>query len=160
MSGTFEVELAKEDFKFSSAHFTVFSPKEAELLHGHNYRVSVRLRGDAVDELGFLLPFRGIKARIRELCAALDEHVLIPSECPHLEIGSNGTQTVIRFSDREYRLPQEDVLLLPLVNITVEVLARHVFCELRGTLSGSSVTHLRVNVAETDGQGASWEDSI
>src|ERR1700733_13558481 len=34
----YRMVLAKEDFKFSSAHFTLFADGSAELLHGHNYR--------------------------------------------------------------------------------------------------------------------------
>ena len=44
------LRLAKEDFKFSAAHFTLFGPDEAELLHGHNYQVEVEMVGYALDE--------------------------------------------------------------------------------------------------------------
>ena len=40
MTPTFSIRLAKEDFKFSVAHFTIFGPGHAEPLHGHNYNVA------------------------------------------------------------------------------------------------------------------------
>ena len=47
--------LAKEDFKFSVAHFTLFGPERAETLHGHNYRVAIELTGPALDAAGLLV---------------------------------------------------------------------------------------------------------
>ena len=40
-AGRFTVRLAKQDFKFSAAHFTLFPDGTAELLHGHNFQVAV-----------------------------------------------------------------------------------------------------------------------
>jgi 6-pyruvoyl-tetrahydropterin synthase len=44
----FEVFVGKEDFKFSAAHFVAFDGFR-ERLHGHNYQVAVRLKGQQVD---------------------------------------------------------------------------------------------------------------
>ena len=69
----YEIVLAKEDFKFSVAHFTIFGPHRAERLHGHNYRVRVRASGPHLDEYGLLADIGPLKARIRESCGELDE---------------------------------------------------------------------------------------
>ena len=45
----FTLRLGKQDFKFSAAHFTLFPDGSAELLHGHDYRVRVALRGARVN---------------------------------------------------------------------------------------------------------------
>jgi hypothetical protein len=37
------IELEKESFKFSAAHFLIFPDGSAERLHGHNYRVFVEI---------------------------------------------------------------------------------------------------------------------
>ncbi|KAJ1474389.1 hypothetical protein T484DRAFT_1832500 [Baffinella frigidus] len=37
------IEIGKEDMKFSAAHFTVFSAKERERLHGHTHAVKVQV---------------------------------------------------------------------------------------------------------------------
>ena len=41
MNDTVTIRLAKENMKFSAAHFTIFSASERERLHGHNFRVEV-----------------------------------------------------------------------------------------------------------------------
>ena len=41
MSDTVTIRLAKENMKFSAAHFTIFNASERERLHGHNFRVEV-----------------------------------------------------------------------------------------------------------------------
>jgi 6-pyruvoyl-tetrahydropterin synthase len=63
-TGRFHIELAKEDFKFSAAHFTLFGPDAAERLHGHNYRVTVAVEGEELDARGLLRirrPARGAR---------------------------------------------------------------------------------------------------
>ena len=74
----FVLRLGKEDFKFSVAHFTVFSDRIAEDLHGHNYRVRVEIAGNGTDAHGLLMDLRGVKAEIRRLCAELDSKTLLP----------------------------------------------------------------------------------
>lgn len=43
----FEVFVGKEDFKFSCSHFVAFEGYR-ERLHGHNYSVGVRLKGQVL----------------------------------------------------------------------------------------------------------------
>ena len=71
------VRIAKPQHKFAAAHFTIFPGGEAELLHGHNYRVVVEVEG-TLDEAGFLVPFAELKALIKRACEVLDERVILP----------------------------------------------------------------------------------
>ena len=64
--------LAKEDFKFSSAHFTLWNDARAELLHGHNYQVALELSGSELDDWGLLADIEGVKAAVRALCRRFD----------------------------------------------------------------------------------------
>ena len=41
----FEVYVDKEDFKFHAAHFMAYDGYR-ERLHGHNYQVGVRMKGE------------------------------------------------------------------------------------------------------------------
>ena len=161
MSGTYSLRLGKEDFKFSAAHFTVFSADEAEALHGHNYRVAVELSGIAVDGLEFLVPVAPAKREIRSQCAALDEKVLLPAECPHLELVQGETVTAT-FGQRRYEFPSPEVVLLPVANVTVEALARLLWQRLADRWSSlrERVATLEVTVAETRGQGASYRRKL
>lgn len=155
-------ELGKEDFKFSAAHFTVFGPERAEGLHGHNYRVRVELWGPQLNELGFLADFAEVKSRIRELCARWDEKILMPSEAPYLRIEQVEESLEIEYAERRYRVPAEETELLPVSNITVEALAHLFWRRFADTdcLCDSSVSRVRVSIAETSGQGASFSASI
>ena len=158
----FGAELAKEDFKFSAAHFTLFGPERAEGLHGHNYRVQVEFWGASLDDLGFLADFAAVKAKIRRLCADWDEKILIASEAPYLKVEASGESVEIRYADREYRVPRKETELLPIRNITVEALSQLFWQQLAGDdcWESSSVNRLRVAIAETSGQGASFSGDL
>jgi len=155
-AGRYTVVLAKEDFKFSCAHFTVFGPTEAEALHGHNYRVRLELEGAGLDDLGLLIDFERAKAEVRRLCAELDSRMLIPAACPLLAIRTERDQVAVAFAGRRYRFPAEDVLLLPLANSTVELLAHHLWQGLAPILAATGVDTLAVDVAETAGQSCTF----
>ena len=150
--GRFRLVLAKEDFKFSVAHFTVFSAEEAELLHGHNYRVAVEIAGPGVGELGLLADVAALKAEIRRLCGELDSRTLLPTESPLVEVERRGGEVEVRYCDRTYLLPAADVVLLPLANTSMELLARLLWQRLAPSLAGTAADTLAVSVGETDGQ--------
>lgn len=152
----FTLRLAKGDFKFSAAHFTLFGPTVAEPLHGHNYRVLVEVGGDEIDALGLLVETGILKRRIRELLVELDDRVLLPEKSPHLEFESYGSTLTCRFVERSYRFPRGEVRLLPLVNVTMELLARMLWRELALALAEEPVTWLAVEIEETDGQSCRY----
>lgn len=156
----FRTRLAKEDFKFSCAHFTVFSVDEAEPLHGHNYRVAVEIEGEELDELDFLVEFSAVKKRIRELCDALDESVLLAENCALYSVERDGDSVGVRYSERLYTFPAGEVRLLPLRNVTVEGLAHHLWTKLRPTLEGTPVTRFSVQVGETPGQSSLYAADV
>ena len=159
-TANFTLKLAKEDFKFSAAHFTLFPDGSAELLHGHDYRVRVQLSGSALDEHGLLLDLAAAKERIREICARLDEHTLIPEKSSLLELRADADQIEVHLGERSYRLPRSDVTLLPLSNITIELLARLVWEELAPALSGTPAELLVVEVEETPGQACAYQRAL
>src|SRR6185312_1662599 len=125
----YTVHLAKEPFKFSCSHFTILASDRAERLHGHNYQVRVDISVDSVDDkLGFAFDFNAVKPMIRQLCAELDERILLPSKSPYLKIKNSATSVEVDFGPKHYAFPADDTRLLPLTNITSEELARHL-CE-------------------------------
>jgi len=156
----FALRLAKEDFKFSVAHFTVFSERTAEELHGHNYRVRVEIAGTGVDGLGLLMDLRGIKAEIRRLCAELDSKTLLPERSTLVRVTTVDGGHEVRYGDRLYRLPRADVRLLPICNTSIEELARWFWVELAPSLGGSAATDLMVEVEETAGQSCVYSASL
>jgi 6-pyruvoyltetrahydropterin/6-carboxytetrahydropterin synthase len=156
----FTLHLAKADFKFAAAHFTWFPDGTAERLHGHNYRVSVRVSGARLAADGMLVEARCVKDALRRLCAALDERVLLPERSARVEIDEHGPGLSVRVAGRSYSLPAADVVRLAIPNITVEALARHLWRELAPQLAGLGIDALGVDVAESDGQSASYEAAL
>lgn len=156
----YRMVLAKEDFKFSSAHFTLFGEGRAELLHGHNYRVRVELSGEDLDAEGLLVDIEIFKRTLRGLCARLDSRTLIPGESSRLCWTREGEAISVRCGERVYRFPAEDTLVLPLTNTSIELLARMFWHDLAPCLAGSGVDTLAVAVEETAGQQCWYEARI
>lgn len=155
----YRLVLAKEDFKFSSAHFTLFGDSEAERLHGHNYTVRVELEGSTLDAEGLLADIVVVKKRIRALCARLDSRMLVPADSPRLEIrGTEDLEVVHR--ERTYRFPAEDVVLLPLVNTSIELFAEWIWNQLVDVVAPQGVERMTVEVAETAGQSCSYSADL
>jgi 6-pyruvoyltetrahydropterin/6-carboxytetrahydropterin synthase len=154
------IRIAREQYKFSCAHMTVFPDGSKERLHGHNYTIAVALEVDSI-ALAAMIPFVSIKAALADLCAAWKEHVLVASHNPHLVIvRDDATELEFTLCGERYAMPRGDALLLPIDNISVEALAAHVAEILRGKLAPVAGPHLKtleVTVEESPGQGASCE---
>jgi 6-pyruvoyltetrahydropterin/6-carboxytetrahydropterin synthase len=151
--------IARERYKFSCAHATIFPDGTKERLHGHNYQIAVALD---VDDVAFdaMIPFAPIKDALGALCAEWKERVLIAERNKFVEIvRRDATEIEVRMCGDRYVLPAGDALFLPIDNISVEALAAHVAARLRGALAGvlgrSHVRALEVTVTESPGQGAS-----
>ena len=150
------IDIQKEYFKFSAAHFLIFPDGTAERLHGHNYRVFVSLEA-ALSKHGLVLDFKRVKPVIRELLDELDEHWLVPGEHARLAVARRGDGTTeVRFGERYYAAPDEDVLVLPLNNISAENLAtfvgRELLARLRRRFDDVRIVRLSCAVEETAGQ--------
>jgi 6-pyruvoyltetrahydropterin/6-carboxytetrahydropterin synthase len=155
--GSYRLVLAKEDFKFSSAHFTLFSAERAELFHGHNYRVALELSGAGLDAWGLLVDLEALKKVVRALCRKLDSRTLLPAEGPGLSWSRENGAVQVRFGPRRYLFPEDDVLILPLANTSIELLAHHFWDELVPHLQGTRIERLAVSVEETAGQSCFYE---
>lgn len=156
----YRIVLEKEDFKFSAAHFTLFPDGGAELLHGHNYRVRVELAGSNVDEEGLLVDIERFKKVLRERCAYLDSRTLLPAASTRVQWSREGDAIEILCGERRYRFPANDVLLLPLVNTSMELFARMLWEDLAPALAGSRVDALAVSVEESAGQRCWYERGL
>ncbi len=155
----YAIHLAKEPFKFSVSHFTIFSSEHAERLHGHNYQVSVRIGVGQIDpKIGLAFDFNVVKPMIRKICDEMDERILVPEKSPFLKIHKEGTQIRVQFNHKKYEFPLEDTICLPLVNVTTEELARFVGESLRAGMKDlAGWTKMEISIEETRGQSVSYE---
>ena len=150
------IHMHKEYFKFSCAHFLIFPDGSKERLHGHNYHVEAEIEGSLGDR-GLVIDFILVKPVIRELCDSLDEHWILPGEHPELEIvvGNDG-HTEITYRECRYRVPSDEVLVLPMNNTSAENLASWIGRELVKRITEkfgrSQIQKLRLSVSETPGQ--------
>jgi 6-pyruvoyltetrahydropterin/6-carboxytetrahydropterin synthase len=150
------IDLQKESFKFSAAHFLIFPDGTAERLHGHNYRVFVEIEA-ALSHLGLVMDFKRVKPVIRELVDELDEHWLVPGRNEALAVTRRQDGVVeVRFAERYYAAPAADVIVMPVNNISAEHLAtwvgRQLMDRLRTRFDDVLVRRLRCAVEETSGQ--------
>lgn len=158
----YTIQIKKESLKFSGSHFTIFSSKKAERLHGHNYYLTCELTTDTTDpELGMAFDFNLVKPLLKSICEELDEFVLIPKNSPHLKLKETSTSVQVGFASKEYVFPKEDVRVLPVTNITSEELARYVSDELIKKLTAQlKIKKVVIGVAETLGQSVFFERTL
>jgi 6-pyruvoyltetrahydropterin/6-carboxytetrahydropterin synthase len=154
----YRIRVARELFKFSSAHMTVFPDGRKERLHGHNYGMAVQLElADASFER--MVDFAAIKQAGRAFALRLRERVLLAEQNRHFEVvRQDDVELEFRLAGKRYVLPREDVLLLPIDNVSTEALAGYASAvlgeELRAALPAGAVTGIEVTVEESPGQGA------
>lgn len=150
--------LKKQNFKFSSAHFTVFSQTEAEALHGHNYQVAIKVFIDNVDsKTEMAVDFNVVKKAVRAICEQLDEKILLPKNSSFLKMAQSPhykNHTEVRFNDRVYCFPSNEIFHVDASNITSESLARFIHQQLSKALDFGKFA---VTVYETAGQAASYQ---
>ncbi len=127
--------------RFSSAHFITFGGK-CERLHGHNYGVLVELEG-TLGEDRLVFDFTILKQITRDLCRRLNHRFLLPVHNPHLQVCEQANAWEIRFGEKHYIFPREDVIALPIDNSTAERLAEYLCQELRKELAAYTTTNLQ-----------------
>ena len=145
------LELSRGDIGFAAAHFSVVDGR-AERLHGHNYRVALRAGGE-VGAGGTVVDFAVLKRALRDECAELDEHMLLPAASDAIRVAVDGGVVRVDEGARHFEFPRQDVRLLPVPNTTCECLAAHLLSRVRARLGGCPV-RLEVTVEEVPGQGA------
>ncbi len=153
----YSIKVYKQYFNFASSHFLIFEDGTREPLHGHNYRVMIKgevseLSGDMVFD------FLDIKPIVREVCDSLDHKLLIPRENTQIEIHTKDKNINIKTPcGSQFSFPQEDVLLLPILNTSAERLAIYINSEVRRITKerfNFKFASLEIEVEETPGQSA------
>lgn len=158
--------IEKENLKFSSSHFLIFDETSAEMLHGHNYQVSLKVypkEGSELPSTGYFIDFSVIKKLVKALCDEWDEHVLIPQKNSEMKITDHPKHPNhdITFRDRYYSFPKKETVLLPITNTSVELLSNLFGVKLTEKMKEAgiiaAVGRLDVTIEETSGQSSTAE---
>lgn len=153
------LHIYKQNFKFSSAHFLIFDEKHAERLHGHNYQVQLKMKfkpmNPAMSQQGFCIDFNEIKKWLKDRLNQWDEMVLLPEKHPDFKFQKKGPSLEVTFRDRFYVFPQNEVVLLPILNTSVELLSQILAQATYAEFMGRGAQSVEITVEETPGQAAS-----
>lgn len=167
-STSFEVNVSKDTFKFNAAHFVAYKGFR-ERLHGHNYKVSVRLLGSKkIGPDGYVIDFGCVKAVTKKVCKELNEHFLCPMRSDVMSItvkdddgptAKGGTITLTCEDGSVFVFPRNDCALLPIVHATTEELAIYLWGRILNGLNSDYLVKrgmhtMEVTVAEAIGQEA------
>ena len=61
---------------FSAAHFLRNYRGKCENLHGHNWKVELEVKGNRLNEAGFVMDFKELKRILKEIVEELDHKLL------------------------------------------------------------------------------------
>jgi len=150
----FRVDVTKEQFVFSAAHFITFAGDVCERLHGHNYGVRASVEGP-LDQNRYVVDFIALRDAVLAETGKLDHHVILPSDHDEIKVTSDQRETTATFRDRRWVFPNDDCLILPVVNTTAEEIARLIaqrVIERTYKEFGDAIDWIEIAVDENHGQ--------
>ncbi len=62
--------------RFAAAHQLMMVAKQCENLHGHNWKIEVYVKGEALNNAGVLIDFGELKVHLKEIIGRLDHKFL------------------------------------------------------------------------------------
>lgn len=153
----YAIKVYKQYFNFACAHFMIFKDGTREPLHGHNYRVQIKAKAPKL-EGDMVFDFLDLKPIVRSVCDSLDHKLLLQGECPSLKIHDQDSNWKLEMPDHSMMsIPKSDVLILPILNTSVERLAIYIAQEIDHRVFEKyqfQFTTLEIEVEETPGQSA------
>ena len=150
----YRVDVSKEQFVFSAAHFITVAGDICERIHGHNYGVRVSV-GGPLDENRYVVDFIALRDAMLRETESLDHHVILPRDHAEIKVAAGSTETTATFRDRRWVFPNEDCVILPVVNTTAEEIARVLAERVRDATRpslGDAIEWIEVAVDENHGQ--------
>lgn len=159
----FSIRVNKQYFNFGSAHFLIFEDGTREELHGHNYHVTVEVEG-RLTEGDVVLDFIPFKPIVKECCDELDHLTILPARSPWLRVERVDNEVHAFHKEDRFVFPAKDVLILPITNTSSERLAEYLAGQIleRTTtrMPGGQIGRIRVEVQESPGQAAIYEQTL
>jgi 6-pyruvoyltetrahydropterin/6-carboxytetrahydropterin synthase len=98
--------------RFAAAHQLKMVAQKCENLHGHNWKVEVRVAGENLDKGGILLDFGIVKAHVAEIMNRLDHKFL--NELDFFSDGSPSSESIARY----VAISLQEILAAPGVRVS------------------------------------------
>ncbi len=147
-----EIDGWKSRIRFSASHIVPTSEK-CERLHGHDYAVHVKVKGEP-DSSGMIMDFTILKRALRKVIEELDHMVLLPAKSSHMKI-EEGEAVRVTIGEKSYSFPPEDVRILDMVAASAEHIAQYILKRLTEEIDlPANVRKIQIGVDEGPGQGA------
>ena len=155
-------------FKFNCAHFVAYKGFR-ERLHGHNYKLGIRLLGSrTIGQDGYLLDFGDLKAAAKQVCKKLNELFICPIYSDVITITKikNGKYIQLVCEDgAEFSFPIDDCAMLPIVHSTVEEIGIYCWGQILLLLDASylvkrGIHTMEITCSEATGQEAVFRKEI
>lgn len=108
--------------RFGVSHRISNAPYGLDRFHGHTYEISVTLSGSR-SKLGFVFPFEELSEVIRKICENLDNKTLLATGGKNVVKDEGSRICYLTADNKQYTFPKEDVLLIPMEEVTAEGLA-------------------------------------
>lgn len=125
MSERFSVRVASPKLHFNAVHFVAFDADHCEPIHGHDFHVSVLVEGRLVST-GWVIDFLVLEDGLAKVIRDFDHAILLPESSPWVHVERDGPFFEVAAGRRFWRFPAEDCRLLPIPNVTAELLAQHI----------------------------------
>lgn len=158
----YRVTVSKDHLVFAAAHFITFGDATCEPLHGHNYRAGASLCGE-LDRHGLVFDFVTLKREMQSILELLDHRMLLPTDNPNLAVDRRGEEVEVRTGSRRYLFPEQDVVVLPIMNTTAEMIATWVLDRLVERIAargGGGISRVEVEIEESFGQSGSCSRAL
>lgn len=139
----------------------MFGPDSCESLHGHDYRVEAEL-GGTLAPTGWILDFQLIESLLGEIIRPFDHRLLLPERSPWLTVECSDEAAVVTLLSKRWRFLRRECVLVPIGNVTAELLAQHIGEQFWGSLQEKMpadfdcLTRLAVQLYESPHYSARW----
>lgn len=104
----FGVEL-ENYYKFNSSHFVAYDGFR-EPLHGHNYKVSIKIKASNLNSSSYVMDFGDVSPIMKNICDNLKHCLLLPKHNTWLKITEDEKSTKVVCQDgSEFVFPSQDI---------------------------------------------------
>jgi len=121
----FGIEMDKM-FKFNSSHFVAYEGFR-EPLHGHNYKVSIKIKSKKLNTSYYVIDFDIVKTLMTKICDELKHCLLLPKFNTFIKIEEIENSVKVTCEDGSiFTFPTKDVKIIETEQISAECLAKYI----------------------------------